>query len=148
MVENQTHTSAKRRLAFKILKATAKAVILGVIYLFASSLLAPLSEMVPGLQHMLEAFVVVYIVLMVIGDLTSGTIYQHFFNAANALFVIGYMLFTLNGGVIAFNFENINLLVDLRILLTIVIVLGLVGFSKSILQAINYMNQKTETMPL
>lgn len=90
----------------------------------------------------IETFVIIYIVLMVIGELTSGTIYQHLFNAAKALFVISYMLLSLRGGVFGVTFENVSLMVDLRLFLMIATLLGLVGLAKTVLQAINYMNEK------
>jgi len=93
---------------------------------------------------MVETFVVVYITLMIIGDLTSGTIFQHFFNTAKAMFVVCYLLISLQGGILTTTFQNVNLMVDLRIFLTIAMILGLLGFAKSIAQAINYMNERAE----
>jgi hypothetical protein len=97
---------------------------------------------------MIETFFIVYIVLMIVGNLTSGTIYQHFFNAAKALFVIGYMLFSLGGGVFGTSFENVSLMVDLRMFLVIAVLLSLLGLAKTVLQAINYMSEKAEITPI
>jgi hypothetical protein len=97
---------------------------------------------------MIETFFMVYLVLMIVGDLTSGTIYQHFFNAAKALFVIGYMLLSLSGGVFGISFENISLMVDLRMFLVIAVLLSLLGLAKTVLQAINYMSEKAEITPI
>lgn len=131
-----------RRLAFKITKATIKGAIFYGIYFFLSGFLTPISELLPGFMQTIETFVIIYIVLMVIGELTSGTIHQHFFNAAKALFVISYMLLSLRGGVFGVTFENVSLMVDLRLFLMIATLLGLVGLAKTVLQAINYMNEK------
>jgi hypothetical protein len=106
--------------------------------------LAPVSEIVPGFQQMIEVFVMVYIFLMIIGELTVGTIFHHFFNGAKALFVILYLLFALNGGTVGVTVQNVNLIVDLHLFLVVAILLGLVGFAKSVLQAINFLNQKAE----
>jgi hypothetical protein len=40
----------------------------------------------------------------------SGTIYQHFFNAAKALFVISYLILSLKGGIMGVTFENMSCL--------------------------------------
>lgn len=128
----------------KALKATVKGVIFYVIYFVLSMFLAPISEMVPGLQQTIEIFVIVYILLMIIGELTSGTIFHHFFNAAKALFVILYLIFALQGGIVGMTVQNVNLIVDLRFFLIVAMLLGLLGFAKSVLQAINFINQKTE----
>jgi len=133
-----------RRIVFLALKAIVKATIFYVVYFIVSGFLAPVNEFIPGFQQMIETFVMVYIVLMIIGDLTSGTIYQHFFNAAKALFVMAYLIMSLNGGLFGVTFENVNLVVDLRLFLIVAMLLSLLGLAKSVLQAINYMNEKAE----
>jgi len=146
-----TNTSFKKNLrgiAFRALKAAIKGILFYIIYFVLSQLLAPVSTLVPGLQQMIETFFIVYIVLMIVGDLTSGTIYQHFFNAAKALFVIGYMLFSLRGAVFGTSFENVSLMVDLRMFLVIAVLLSLLGLAKTVLQAINYMSEKAEITPI
>jgi hypothetical protein len=133
-----------RKIVLKILKATIKAAIVYVVYIFLSQFLVPISTFMPGIQQVAETFVIIYIALMIIGELTSGTIFQHFFGAAKALFVIGYLLLSLNGGIFGFYLEGINLTVDLRLFLMIATLLGLLGLAKSVLQAINYMSEKAE----
>jgi uncharacterized ion transporter superfamily protein YfcC len=128
----------------KALKATIKGVLFYGIYFILSMFLAPISEIVPSFQQIIETFVIVYIFLMIIGELTSGTIFHHFFNAAKALFVILYLIFALNGGIVGITVQNVNLIVDLRLFLVVAMLLGLLGFAKSVLQAINFLNEKAE----
>jgi hypothetical protein len=145
------NTSSKwnlRGIVFRALKATVKGILFYIIYYVGSQLIAPILTLVPGLQQMIETFFIIYIVLMVVGDLTSGTIYQHFFNVAKALFVIGYMLFSLGGAVFAASFGNVSLMVDLRMFLVIAVLLSLLGLAKTVLQTINYMSEKAETTPI
>ncbi len=133
-----------RKITFKALKATIKGVLFYAIYFVLWMFLAPISEVIPGFQQMIETFVIIYIILMIIGELASGTIFQYFFNAAKALFVICYLILSLNGGIFGVTFQNISLSIDLRLFLTIAILLGLLGFAKSVLQAVNYLNERTE----
>jgi len=133
-----------RNFTFNALKAVVKGFLVYAIYFVLWMFLAPISEIVPGLQQMVETFVIVYIILMIVGELTSGTVFQHFFNAAKALFVIGYLILSLKGGIFGLTFKNVSLIVDLRLFLIIVTLLSLLGLTKSVLQAINYMNEKTE----
>lgn len=133
-----------RNFTFKALKATVKGILFYVIYFVLWMFLAPVSDMVPGLQQMIETFIMVYILLMIVGELASGTIFQYFFNVAKALFVIGYLIFSLNGGIFGLTFQNVSLMVDLRLFLAIAMLLSLLGLAKSVLQAINYMNEKAE----
>jgi hypothetical protein len=81
---------------------------------------------------------------MIVGELASGTIYQYFFNVAKALFVIGYLIYSLGGGIFGMTFQNVNLMIDLRLFLAVATLLGLLGLAKSILQAVNYMSEKAE----
>ena len=149
MAENQSNSKKTvRNLTFKALKATVKAIIFYVAYFFIWTFLAPASEIVPGLQQMIEIFVMVYICLMIVGELTSGTIFQYFFSVAKALFVIGYLIFSLNGGILGLTFQNVSLMVDLRLFLAIATLLSLLGLAKSVLQAINYMSEKAEYPPI
>jgi uncharacterized ion transporter superfamily protein YfcC len=146
-MEAEEGTNLKPRIRkniFRVLKTTIKAVIIGVIYVLLLQVLAPASVMIPSLQEIVATFVIVYVVLMVVGDLTSGTIFQHFFNGAKSLFVIGYLIFSLNSGILDYTFGNVNLIIDVRLFLIVAMLLGLLGLAKSILQAINYVNEKVE----
>jgi len=128
----------------KILKATIKAALLYGVYFVLSMFLAPISDVVPGFQQMVETFVTVYLFLMILGEITSGTVFQHFFGAAKALFVILYLIFSLNGGVITLYFQGAQLMVDIRLFLMVAILLSLLGFAKSVLQAISFLNEKAQ----
>ncbi len=146
MADTKKHDfrSNLRKMVFKALKATIKGVLVYAIYFIAWGFIAPVAQMVPGLQASLEAFVAVYVVLMVIGEFTSGTVYQYFFGAAKALFVVAYLIMSLNGGIMSMTFEGINLLVDLRLFLVITMILSLLGLARSVIQAINFMSEKAE----
>ena len=142
--ENKDFKKRLQGFTRKALKATIKGALFYGIYFVLSMFLAPVSEIVPGFQQMIEVFVIVYIVLMIIGELTAGTVFHHFFNGAKALFVILYLIFALNGGTVGVTVQNVNLIVDLHLFLVVAMLLGLVGFAKSVLQAINFLNEKTE----
>jgi hypothetical protein len=133
-----------RKIMFNALKATLKGAIFYVLYFVLWMFLAPVAEIVPGFQQSFETFVAVYVALIVIGELTSNTIFQHFFNTAKELFVILYLILALKGGMISVALKDVNLMVDLRFFLVIAMLLSLLGLAKSVLQAINYMNQKVE----
>jgi len=81
---------------------------------------------------------------MILGDITEGTIFQYFFSTARSLFIIAYMLLSLGDGVFSVGYENFSLTVNLTMFYTVAVVLGLLGFAKSILQAIHFLNEKAE----
>lgn len=142
--ETNTNLKGKPSILRRALKATAEGAILYAVYFFLSQFLAPLSEFVPGFQQMVEAFVTVYIVLIIVAELTSGSILQHFFNATKALFIIAYLVVSLGTGVFSLTFQGLNFVVDIRLFLVIAMLLALVGLAKSVLQTIDYVNEKAE----
>ena len=93
---------------------------------------------------MITTFMIVYVALMVVSDLTSGSIIQHFFNGARSLFVIAYFIFSLNSGILDYTLGSMNLMIDVRLFLVLVMLFGLLGLAKSIIQAISFVNEKLE----
>jgi hypothetical protein len=145
------HTSVKkklRRAAFTISKAAIKTMIVCVVYVIVSQLLAPISPFIPGLQGMLQTFVVVYIALMIVSDLTSGTVFHYIFGAARCGFVMAYLIISLNSGIFDYTFGNLSLMVDLRLFLVIVMLLEVLGMAKSVIQALDFVSQKAELIPI
>jgi len=128
----------------KIVKAGVKAAVVIVIYAILIQFLAPISSIIPSLQQTIQTFVIVYVVLMIISDLASGTLFQHVFNAARALFAMIYLVFFLNAGIFEYTSGNLSLTVDLRLFLVIAMMLGLLELAKSVLQAINYVGERAE----
>ncbi len=133
-----------RKVIRKALKATIKGTIIYSIYLLISLLLTPLSQLIPGIQEMLGAFVIVYVVLTILGDITAGTLYHHILGAAREVFAIGYLIVALNGGLFGMTLEDMTFQIDLRLFLTVALALSLIGIAKTVLQTIDYMNTKAE----
>jgi hypothetical protein len=142
-VEDPTRIT-KRKLIFNAVKAVVIATIIYVAYYFLWSLISPLGQAIPWLQQSIETFVMVYLALMIIGDLTSGTIYHYFFGTGKALFVIGYLLLTLKTGMLTANYENVRLFIDLRLFMIATMMLSLLSVAKSVLQTLDFMHQKAE----
>jgi len=110
--------------------------------------MAPIFTLVPSFQPMIEAFVITYVVLLVAGELTRGTIYQHFLSMAKALFVVGYLMFSMGSGAINLSMGSTNIVVDLRLILTIAVLLSLLGVAKAVVEAVNYMSERAEPLTL
>jgi len=146
MVEAKKNSRSKvKGVAFRVVKATVKAVLIYLLYFFLAPLLAPIFELVPGFMGTIETFVVVFIVLMVLGDLAAHTIFQYFLGMAMSLFVIAYLILSLGDGIISVSFENFTLTVNLTMFYTITVLLSLLGLARSVLQAINFMNERAES---
>ena len=145
MSEQKTfNTKMIREISLRVLKASLKVVLVYIIYIFVAPMLAPLSGLIPDLMISIESFVIVFVVLMVLSDLTKDTIFQHFFNTARELYVIGYLLLSMGDGFMSLSYESISLTVNLTIFYSIAVLLSLLGLARSILQAIDYMGKKAE----
>jgi hypothetical protein len=145
MVEqNKNNKNAIKEITYRILKASLKAILIYVIYVLVTPMLAPLTEMVPDLMSSIEAFAIIFVVLMFLSDLTQDTIFQHFFNTARQIYIIGYLLLSMGDGVMSLSMENLSLNVNLTIFYGIAVLLSLLGLARSILQAIEFMGKKAE----
>ena len=131
-------------ISFRVLKATFKAIIIYLLYFLLTAILAPFLGFIPGLAQSIEIFVAVYIVMMILSDLTSKTVFQHFCNTAKALFVVAYLLLSMVNGILSTNYENVHLSVNLTLFFALGIMFSLLGFAKTILQAISFMCEKAE----
>ncbi len=133
-----------RNLSFRIAKIALKVAFIAIVYVFSLQILAQISVPIPDLQGMITTFVVVYAIFMIISDLTAGSIYQHFFGGAKSIFVIAYFIVALNSGILNYTFGGIDLIIDIRLFVMLLMLFGLLGLAKSIMQAINFMNERLE----
>lgn len=141
---NKAQQNKIKDVAFRIAKATLKAILVYLLYFLVAPMLAPLFSAVPDIMSSIEVFVTIYIVLMILSDLTERTIHQCFFNAARALFIIAYMVFALNDSEITIPVDNFTLTLNLSIIYAISALLGLLGLTKTIMQAISFMSERAE----
>jgi hypothetical protein len=146
MVEEKKKSPNKvKDWAFKVAEATIKATLIYMLYFVLSPYLTALSAFAPGLEQTIELFVAVTIVLVILSDLASNTIYQCFLNAGRALFTIAYLVFALGDGMLNVSYESFNLKVNLTAFYAIAAMLSLLGFAMSVLQAINFISERAET---
>ena len=143
-IEDSSYRKKMRKTVFTIAKTAIKTAIVCILYVILSQVLAPLSPLVPGLQGMLQTFVIVYVALMIVSNLTSGTVFQHIFGAARCGFVMAYLIVSLNSGIFDYTFGSVSLMVDLRVFLVIMMMLEILGLAKSVILAIDFVSQKAE----
>lgn len=142
--EKKKSKNLVKDISFRVLKAALKAILVYLIYFLLAPMLTPLFGLIPGIMESIEAFVAVYIVLMLLGDLAERTVFQYFFNTARALFFTAYLLLSMGDGVISTGYDNFSLTVNLALFYTIAVTLSLLGVASSILQAINFMSERAE----
>jgi len=142
--QNKNNRDAIIEIVYRILKASLKAILIYVIYVLVSPFIVPITEFIPYFFSSIESFLIIFIALMFLSDLTKDTIFQYFFNTARQIFVIGYLLLSMSEGVMSLSYENLILTVNLTIFYGIALSLSLLGFARSILQAIEYKSRKAE----
>lgn len=143
MVDENKNSTIKE-ITYRVLKASLKTILIYVIYILVTPMLAPITEIVPDLMGSIEAFVIIFVALMFLSDLTEKTIFQYFFNTARQIYIIGYLLLSMGDGVMSLSYESLSLTINLTILYGIAVLLSLLGLARSILQAIEYMGKKSE----
>lgn len=131
--------SFRKKLFSHVWKAALKAAIILILFLLFSKIAEPLETMFPGFKMLSETFVLVYLFFVVVGELLSGTIFHCMFNVGKNLFLILYFVYALGGGVITGSFEMVRFMVDLTVFLGMLILLGLLGLAKSLLEAVHFL---------
>jgi len=142
-VEEKDGKSTMRIMIPRFFKALFKTVIVYLLYVVFSSFLIPF-EGFYDYQALFTALVVLFLFFVFVIELAHGTVFQHIFSTVNSLMIVLYFSYVLNTGIINVTVEQINLIVDLRFFLAIFVLGGMLGFAKSILKLLNWMNEREE----
>ncbi len=114
--------------------------VVGVLILVTiSELTVSLAGGLPDYDLTFSTFALIFLIFIVISQLLSGTVFKHVFNVFSALFLVWYLLYAFTASVLVINMRDIILMVNLRTILSVIIMLSLVGFAKALLELVNYM---------
>jgi len=139
-----------KNLISRALKATIKGILWFILlYLIPQLLFADVGEeILLGYTEFLFAFAVVIVFFVVLSELVAGTIYQYALQAGKALAFMIFFIYALKGGFMVFNLPmdigNARVEADLRVYLAMLLTVDLLGLTKSILQAVDFLARKTE----
>jgi len=133
----------------RIIKATMKGFFWFVLLYLVPMLILSISgipvNLFPDYIRLLGAFATITVFFVVAAELFSKTVFQHAFNMAKAIVLMVFFVYSLNGGFLTANFGAINVTVDLRVYLAMVLTINFLGLTKSALQALNFLSERTET---
>lgn len=132
-----------KKISLRLCKATFKSAIFYIIFSIFTMIIAPFQDIV-NYQTPSIAFMIIYICFIFVIELTRGSIHQHFFSIANSLLVVAYITQILELGVIDASIEQFSMHVDLRFFLSIFMIGGFLGFTKSMLQMLSWLNEREE----
>jgi len=145
MVEKDWRIHLKKAIP-RILKAVILSILFYLILFFISSLLGPVEDFVPLYRPLTDVFAAIFIVLLFASELSHGTVFHHIFNFAKALLFIIYLIYVLDGGILPLSIpasvRPMNVVVDVRVFLTILISVLTLGLSKNVLQTIDFLSEK------
>ncbi len=149
MVEKgQTKTFA-RKFVPRIIKAALLVIITYLPFYFLSAFIEPFQSFFPWYAPTTNLFAAVFMILLVVGVFTSGTIYQYVFGVARALVTMIFFIYVLNGGIVALAVPvegaSVNVMVDLTVILAMIVLVCLLGIGKNVVQAIDFVSAKVET---
>ncbi len=152
MVEKgQTKTFA-RKFVPRIIKAALLVIITYLPFYFLSAFIEPFQSFFPWYAPTTNLFAAVFMILLVVGVFTSGTIYQYVFGIARALVTMIFFIYVLNGGIVALAVPvegaSVNVMVDLTVILAMIVLVCLLGIGKNVVQAIDFVSAKVETKEL
>ncbi|MBE0512346.1 hypothetical protein IBX38_04775 [Candidatus Bathyarchaeota archaeon] len=152
MVEKgQTKTFA-RKFVPRIMKAALLVVITYLPFYFLSVFIEPFQSFFPWYAPTTNLFAAVFMIFLVVGVFTSGTIYQYVFGVARALVTMIFFIYVLNGGIVALAVPvegvSVNIMVDLRVILAMLVLVCLLGIGKNVVQAIDFVSAKVEMKEL
>lgn len=140
MSENETKP-AFRKLFRRIAKATLMTVVAGifwlVLWLLISSFLANFPEYLT--RFAVLAWALLFFIFTI--KVSEGTIYKYILIIARAFFLIVYVAYTTNYGVLTVKIEDFTFTVEFIPLLALMIAINLLAMARGLLQAIEFTSQ-------
>jgi len=152
MVEEGKRKGLMNKLIPRVLKAALWGMFTYVFVYYLPRLIYPMDLFPLAYNQFFYLFVGIAVFFAVVIKFFSGTIFEHAFSIARALILIIYFIAVFNGGVISLTMPmeetTVNLLVDLKVFLAILILMSLLEIGKSMFQLTNFLAKKAESSQL
>ncbi len=140
MSEAET-TWTRRKLVFRIAKATFITAIVGAVFLILWFFTSTFSAVYPQYPTSFAIFAWATLFFTFTTTLSEGTIYKYVFTIMRAFFLIAYFAYATNFGSISFSIEELNLTIEFLPILALVILANLLDMARGLLQAIEFASQ-------
>jgi hypothetical protein len=152
MVEEGKRKGLMNKLIPRVLKAALWGTFTYVFVYYLPRLIYPMDLFPLKYNQFFYLFVGIAVFFAVVVKFFSGTIFEHAFSIARALILIIYFIAVFNGGVISLTMPmegtTVNLLVDLKAFLAILILMSLLEIGKSMFQLTNFLAKRAESSQL
>ena len=148
MVEKGNAKTFARTIVPRAFKATFLVVITYLPMYFLSALIRPLQPFFPWYEPLTNIFAATFIIFLVGGVFSSGTIFQYVFGVARTLVLMLFFICVLNGGIVTLALPTrgvtIKMVLDLTVVLAMLVLTCLLGIAKNVIQAIDFVSSKIE----
>jgi len=148
MVEKGSAKFHVRKILPKAFKAAFLAVITYLPMYFLSAFISPIQPFFPWYEPLTNIFAAVFILFLVVGVFSSGTVFQYVFGVARTLVLMVFFICVLNGGIINLTVPvegaSVNVMLDVTVVLAMLILVCLLGIAKNVVQAIDFVSGKAE----
>lgn len=149
MVKKVNTKGLVKKLIPRILKAAIWGTLTFVFVYYLPTLIYPMSFLPAGYNQFFYLFAGICVFFAVVTKLFSGTILEYAFSITKALIIIIYFITVFNGGIVSLTMPmeeaTVNLVVDLKAILTILILVNLLGIAKTMFQLTRFLAKKVET---
>ena len=148
MVEKAEPKTFVRKVAPKVFKAALLVVLTYLPIYFLSVFTRPLQPFFPWYQPLTDIFATTFIVFVIVGVFSSGTIFQYVFGVARMLVLMLFFICVLNGGIVTLALPTggitVNIMLDLTVVLAMLVLACLLGIAKNVIQAVDFVSGKVE----
>jgi len=142
MIEERDGKAILKKILPRVVKAVLSGIIIYLAFYFLSSLIPEVLFL--GYEQLIFVFTMILIVFAVLHELSAGTILQYAISFVKALFLMIYFVYGLKGGIITATMGAMHFIVDIRVFLAMLVFVNVLGLTKSVFEAINFLSGKEE----
>lgn len=148
MAEKRKTRTLIKEVVIRVFKAALWGLITYLIGYYPTTLVYTFALLPFEYSQLFNVFVMMLVFFAVVTKLFSGTILEYALGIAKALVVMTYFFYVFNGGIINLTIPVsetiVDLVLDLRAVLAMLVFVNLLALTKSFLQAINYVAKRSE----
>lgn len=141
MSKPETTMGTHPKLLSRIAKAVLATAVNGVLWLILWFLTSIFSASFPQYSTLYGIFAWAMLFFTFVITLSEGTIYKYIFIITRALFVMVYIVYATNFGLLSLSFEGFSITIEFMPLIALIVLAGLFDVVRGLLQAIEFASQ-------
>jgi len=141
-VEDTSLKELLKKLIPRVFKATIITTVVGACLLFSWLMIsAALADWFPEYQMLFAVFAWATVFFTFAIRVTDNTIFKYCFIIGRAFFLIIYIVYATNGGILTLDFMNFHFTLEFIPLLSLMILVNLLAMARGVLQAIEFTSE-------